>query len=317
VRALTVTAVLGVTLAVTGCSGAGSNDETRPAPTRSGHSVTPTRPSSRPPSGGPHAQQGLPRKVLVVIEENHSLEQMRSGMPFLADLSQRYGYATDWQAIAHPSEPDYLAIVGGSTFGVTDDHPPSVNAAAVGSATSLLGAAFAAGRTAGTYAESMPLPCALADAYPYAVRHNPWTYFSEERRLCIAHDLDTTSFAADARANRLPDVSLLIPDLLHDAHDGSLAAADAWLRSELEPVLASRDFTSGDLVVVVTADEDDRRSGNTVLTSVLTPRLDHVVVSAPLTHYSLTRFLAQVLGVAPPGHAADAPDLATAFGLGG
>src|SRR5690349_10364031 len=86
VRALTVTAVLGVMLAVTGCSGAGSNDETRTAPTRSGHSVTPTRPSSRPPSGGPHAQQGLPRKVLVVIEENHSLEQMRSGMPFLADL---------------------------------------------------------------------------------------------------------------------------------------------------------------------------------------------------------------------------------------
>jgi acid phosphatase len=69
------------------------------------------------------------------------------------------------------------------------------------------------------------------------------------------------------------------------------------------------------LVVVVTADEDDGHDGNTVLTSVLTPRLHHVVVSTPLTHYSLTRFLDQVLGVRPLGQAAGAPDLAAAFGL--
>jgi acid phosphatase len=253
--------------------------------------------------------------VLVVIEENHSLDEMRSGMPFLAGLSAQYGYATDWHALAHPSEPDYLAIAGGSTFGVTNDDPPSANAGMVGHAQSVFGQALAAGRTAGTYAESMGSPCQTADSYPYAVRHNPWTYFQSERPDCLAHDRDTSGFADAARTDRLPDVGFLVPDVLHDAHDGSLSTADAWLRSELTPVLGSQDFTSGRLVVVVTADEDDGRSGNTVLTSVLTPRLHHVVVTTPLTHYSLTRFIDEVLGVPPLGHAAEAPDLAAAFGL--
>ena len=80
-------------------------------------------------------------------------------------------------------------------------------------------------------------------------------------------------------------------------------------------MLQSTDFTSGKLVVVVTADEDDKKSGNVVLTSVLTPRLSHKVASSGLTHYSLTRYLDQVLGVPLLGKAAQAPDLKTAFGL--
>jgi phosphatidylinositol-3-phosphatase len=154
----------------------------------------------------------------------------------------------------------------------------------------------------------------LTDAYPYAVRHNPWTFFSSERRACLAYDRDTAAFAEAAGGNRLPN-GFLIPNLVHDAHDASLAVADAWLEAQLDPVLASTDFTSGRLVVIVTADEDDRRSGNFVLTSVLTPRISHVVVNGPLNHYSLTRFIADVLGVTPLGEGRGAPDLRAAFGL--
>jgi hypothetical protein len=38
----------------------------------------------------------------------------------------------------------------------------------------------------------------LTDAYPYAVRHNPWTFFSSERRACLAYDRDTAAFADPA-----------------------------------------------------------------------------------------------------------------------
>jgi hypothetical protein len=48
---------------------------------------------------------------------------------------------------------------------------------------------------------------------------------------------------------------------------------------------------------------------------VLSPALHHRVVDTPLTHYSLSRYLSQVLGVAPLKNAATAPDLRTAFGL--
>jgi hypothetical protein len=269
-----------------------------------------------------HTVTARPTKVLVVIEENHSYTQMREGMPFLAKLSDTYGYATHWTAITHPSAPNYLAIAGGSTFGVTDDSAPAADETAIGSAVSVFDQALGAGRTAGTYAESMPENCHVYD-YPdrangvpkYAVRHNPWAYFPDSRTDCLAYDQALPQFAKDAADNALPNVGFLIPNLDNDAHDGSLSTADAWLEKQLTPLLHTEDFTSGRLVVIVTADEDDKSSGNTVLTSVLTPALAGKVVDSPLTHYSLTRYIAQVLDVSPLKNGADAPDMRAAFGL--
>ncbi len=275
------------------------------------------------PSSAPSPAASSPTtKVLVVIEENHSYDQMRTGMPFLAQLSDTYGYATHWTALTHPSAPNYLGIAGGSMFGVTDDAAPAADEQKVGSATTVFDQALAAGKTAKTYAESMPKNCHVYD-YPdrsvgtpkYAVRHNPWVYFPQSRASCLANDVDLTTFAGDAAQNALPNVGFLIPNLDHDAHDGSLATADAWLKEQLTPVLSSSDFTSGRLVVIVTADEDDKHSDDTVLTSVLSTRLSHKVVSTPLTHYSLTRYLDRVIGAAPLNEASQAPDLAAAFGL--
>ncbi len=255
----------------------------------------------------------------MVIEENHSYVQMRAGMPYLFGLSTRYGYATSWSAVTHPSLPNYLAITGGSTFGVTDDRGPAAQTSKVGNAASVFDQALDAGRTARTYAESMPGDCRVEDhsagAGRYAVRHNPWTYYQASRTRCTANDLPLTAFAAAARADDLPSVGFLIPNRCDDAHDCPLSVADAFLRRTLPDVLASRDFTSGRLTVVVTADEDDKHSGNTVLTSVLSSRLSHKVVTTHLTHYSLTRYIAQVLGVAPLGNGATAPDMRRAFGL--
>ncbi|KRC57361.1 hypothetical protein ASE19_23850 [Nocardioides sp. Root79] len=251
----------------------------------------------------------------MVIEENHSRDQMLAQMPHLARLAHRYGMATRWSALVHPSEPNYLAIVGGSMFSVTDDRSPSRNAPKVGPADNVFARAIRAGRTARTYAESMPSPCALENHGDYAVRHNPWTYFPADRRNCARFDVSTQHFADDARSNRLPDVGLLVPNLVHDAHDGSLAAADEWLAASLAPVLASTDFRTGRLVVVVTADEDDRHAGNTVLTAVLTPWLRHKVVDRRLDHYSLHRFMAELVGVDPLANGVGARDMRGAFGL--
>jgi len=263
-----------------------------------------------------------PTKVLVVIEENHSFTQMTKGMPFLAGLSRQYGYATHWTAITHPSLPNYLAIAGGSTFGIVDDKAPAAHYRQVGAAQSVFDQARAVGKSARTYAESMPSNCHVFD-YPdksvgiprYVVRHNPWVYFKAGRSACSRNDVGLGGFARDALGNALPNVGFLIPNVCNDAHSCSLGTADRWLRQHLNGALQSRDFTSGRLVVVVTADEDDKRSGNRVLTSVLSPALSHKVVTTPLNHYSLTRYIAAVLRVSPLGHGRDAPNMRTAFGL--
>jgi acid phosphatase len=323
-----VTLLAAVALVLTGCGSANSSGAAAGPRERAS---TPAPPPIRNTTGEPTSKPAPPAvgntttrasKVLVVIEENHSYAQMRDGMPYLARLSDTYGYATHWTAISHPSEPNYLAIAGGSTFGITDDRAPAAQESGIGSAMSVFDQALDAGRTAGTYAESMPKNCHVYD-YPdravgtpkYAVRHNPWVYFPASRTDCLAYDQALPPFARDAAANALPNVGFLIPNLDNDAHDSSLATADAWLEEQLAPVLQSEDFTSGKLVVVVTADEDDKSSGNTVLTSVLSPALSHKVVDTPLNHYSLTRYIAQVLGVSPLGNGADAPDMKAAFGL--
>jgi phosphatidylinositol-3-phosphatase len=255
-------------------------------------------------------------KVLTIVEENHSLEQMKAGMPYLYSLAQRFSYANNYVAIRHPSLPNYLAIAGGDTFGVTDDADPASHPL---SGQSVFGQAIAQGRTAGVYAESMPGNCVPSGntAKGYAVKHNPWPYFVDERALCNAFDTPETGFGAAVSANALPNAGMLIPNQCNDAHDCSLGTADGWLKNRLPNILASSDFTSGKLAVVVTADEDDNTSGNKVLTVVLHASLDgsHKVVSTALTHYSLSRFYSQTTGGSPLRKAAAAPDMAEAFGL--
>jgi len=253
-------------------------------------------------------------KVLTIVEENHSLEEMKAGMPFLYSLAQRFSYANNYVAIRHPSLPNYLAIAGGDTFGVTDDAGPASHPL---SSQSVFGQAIAQGRTAGVYAESMSGNCTQSGNGGYAVKHNPWPYFVDERALCNVFDTPETEFAVAVGANALPNAGLLIPNLCNDAHDCSLGTADGWLKNRLPNILASSDFTSGKLAVVVTADEDDNTSGNKVLTVVLHASLDgsHKVVSTALTHYSLSRFYSQTTGASPLRKAAAAPDMAEAFGL--
>lgn len=243
------------------------------------------------------ARSRSPVKVLTVVEENHSFAQMRSHMPYLFSLAKRFGYATHYHALAHPSLPNYLTLTGGSTFGVTDDAPPAVNAAKVGKARSVFDQALRAGKSAGLYAESMPSSCDLVDSGLYAVKHNPWAYFRTSRKRCERFDRPMTRFRTDARHDRLPNVGMVIPNECHDAHDCSLKAADRWLKSRLPAVLQSRDFTTGRLVVVVTADEDDYDSGNKVLTVVMQASLHGEVVKAALTHYSLLGYVDHVLGL--------------------
>lgn len=271
---------------------------------------TPTPTPSPTPAGG-HA---VPTKVLTVVEENHSYTQATAGMPYLMGLASQYAYASAWSAVAHPSLPNYLGIVGGDTFGVSSD-TEAVPSPKVGGAASVFGQARATGKTAKTYADSMPASCSTAPSGEYAPKHNPWVYFGAEARTCQQFDVPESGFLTDAISNALPNAGMLVPNLCNDAHDCSLATADNWLKERLPTVLSSTDFTSGRLTVVVTFDEDDNTSANQVLTVVMNAGMTkHGQVMTPLSHYSLTGYYDRVLGT--PLLRKATPDLAGAFGLG-
>ena len=292
---------------------------------QSGDSTWTTQPAAssltRLPGTLPAGKASPPTKVLTFVFENHSLGQMQDGMPYLDNLAHQYAYATDFTAITHPSLPNYLAIAGGSTFGVTDDALPEANASRVGNAESVFDQAIARGHTAKTYAESMPENCAVTSSDPYATKHNPWAYFLAHQGDCATYDVpsgtpDSGALAADIADGSLPNVGLVIPNLCNDAHDCSLSSADTWLSGWLSKVLTSPDFTSGRLVVVVTADEDDHHSDNKILTVVVhAGSPPGQVVTTPLTLYSLSRLYSELIGASPLGEAAASPDMKAAFRL--
>ena len=108
---------------------------------------------------------------------------------------------------------------------------------------------------------------------------------------------------------------MVIPNVDHDAHDGSLAAADAWFKGYMTKIFAGPDWKSGHLAVVLTADEDDKNSGNIVLTSVIHPSQKAKVVNTLLTHHSLTRLYEDVVGAPYLNAATTAPSMSDAFAL--
>jgi hypothetical protein len=260
-----------------------------------------------------------PTKVLLIVEENETQASALRGMPFLARLGTRYGHTTHYRALAHPSLPNYLALAGGSTFGVRDDDSPAAHPI---HHPSVFDQALAAHETAKAYAESMPSRCGLTNSGRYAVRHNPWTYFADRRSRanCRHHDVPagTTRSGAlhhDIARGTLPVVGMLTPNLCHDAHDCSLATADHWLRRWIGVIRHGSDWTSGRLAVVVTFDENNGSHPNTVLTTVLSRSIHHVTSAIRLSHYSWTRYAESLAGVRRLGHARTAHSLGHAFGL--
>lgn len=277
-------------------------------------------PSRAEATAGPASRAGRAHrvsKIIVIMEENHSSSTVfPAGMPYLWSLARRYGQATAWSDIGHPSLPNYLAIFAGSAFADPQDCLPAPGCTYPGP--SVFGQAIARGKTARAYEESMPAPCDLSNSGNYDVNHNPWAYFPGEASLCRSQDVPAGTvtggaLASDIRHGSLPAVGLVTPNLINDAHNGTLADADAWLRAWIPVLMSGPDWLEGRLAIVVVFDEGE--TTDTVPFVIMAPGVSGAVVRQPADHYALTRLIGDVAGTPPLRRAAGAPDLAPAFGL--
>ena len=66
---------------------------------------------------------GAPAHVAVIVMENEEYGSLVSAgsAPYINGLARRYGLARAMYAVGHPSLPNYLALTGGSTFGIQSD----------------------------------------------------------------------------------------------------------------------------------------------------------------------------------------------------
>ena len=270
--------------------------------------------SSRSPCGTARHPQPV-QHVVWIWMENTGFDGIvgNRAAPFLNGLAAECGLATGYQAVAHPSLPNYIAATSGDTWGIADDAPPAAHPLRV---PSIFDQLTRAGRTWRSYEESMPSNCALDSAGLYAVKHNPAAYYIRSRGACARWDvplgtLGSGPFRSDLRAGRLPSFSFVTPNLCNDMHDCPTAAGDRWLSRWVPLILSAPDYRAGTTVVFVTFDEAEDGS-NRVATIVVSPATPRGTTSAlAFTHYSLLKTTEQLLRLPVAlGHAA-APSTAS------
>ena len=248
-----------------------------------------------------------PAHVVIVVEENRSESNIigSKSTPFINALAANGANMAQSFAEAHPSEPNYLALFAGSTFGLTKDACP-VNG---GNTPNLGSELLAAGYTFIGYAESLPAVGSTAcSAGKYARKHVPWANFSN---VPPANSLPFSAFPMGNYAN-LPTVSFVIPNNDDNMHDGSVAQGDAWLSQQLSGY--ANWAVANNSLLIVTWDEDDGGPRNQIPTVIYGAHVQPGTYNEPISHYSVLSTLEQMYGLPKTGNAANAAPIATIWG---
>jgi hypothetical protein len=178
--------------------------------------------------------------------------------PFLNTLAAKNGVATAYFGTSHPSEPNYVALVGGNYFGIQDDddymcpNGPAPNSVGCISGSSLNAQASACncdsinypnhtiygdnlaqqmddrGRTWKGYFQSLPSVGYPGDCSPgvhgncfYASKHNPFINFDTVQDHDLNKLVPMQQFVDDLHTGKVPDLSVLVPDQCNDMHGQS------------------------------------------------------------------------------------------------
>lgn len=254
--------------------------------------------------------------VVVVVMENHDYGGVigSTQAPFTTRLARACGLATAYQAVTHPSLPNYLALTSGATAGIASDctacRSPLPN---------VFSQAVRHGMTWRAYEEAMPGRCAHADAGRYVQRHNPPAYYARLRATCAGSDVPMGTLASGRLRNALlhntlPAYAFVTPDMCHDTHDCPVSTGDAWLKSFFGLVARCGAYQAGKVAVFVVWDEGV--ASNHVPAIVVSPYVRAGTRSARrFTHYSLLRTSETLLGLPYLARARTAAGMRQALGV--
>jgi len=267
--------------------------------------------------------------VVLLMLENHSYSEVvgSSSTPYLNSLIESNGVATNYDADSHYSLPNYFWLTTGS-YVTLDDGTEQVFD--VDNVTRYL---LAAGKTWKAYEESIPSAGYTGPTVePYEKNHNPFVYLSDVVNSSEkANIVPFTQLATDIAANALPNYAFITPNSSHDGHSANLAATDAWLKTNLAPLLASPTFQPGGTgILIITFDESEdddcaplatcpklpeNGGGGHIATIVIGPNVKRGEQSATFyQHPSTLKTMLTALGISgAPGAAGTAPPMADMF----
>jgi hypothetical protein len=266
--------------------------------------------------------------VFLVISENHKFDQIigNPNAPIINALAADYGLATNYTGVSDPSEPNYVAMLGGSDFGISSDDPyffPGQTA----SADNLMSQLDAAGKTWRGYFQDMPYPGYRGYCFPgkcngipdsdtqYVVKHNGIPNFANmQNESSWRKQMPLGQLAADLASGQLPDLSYIVADECHDMHGAPpwcvdsgnpgdvadnwlVAQGDQFIGETVDEITSSAAWKHGNNAIILTWDEGDQPS-DPIVTIVVTSHGPRGVQDAtPYDHYSLLASLQQTFGL--------------------
>ena len=268
-----------------------------------------------------------PHVFLIVMENLGYSAAMAT--PELHALASKWAYASNYYATTHPSLPNYLSLIGGSTFSITSDCTSCyVNANSLPSELTQHSISW------GAYMESIPSNCYLPPYAPgglYAGKHDPFRYFDNIRssaNLCTnIQPLHTLQNALTKSSSSLPHFIWITPNICNDGHNCSASVAANWLGNMVSKITSSGAWKRNG-ALYVTWDEGNggdyrglagtgslasNGGGGHVLTLVIEPGLTPGTVLPQFTdHYGLLKsiennFHVPLLGLSANPHLATLP----------
>ena len=249
--------------------------------------------------------------------ENHEYDQVigSNQAPFINQLARQYVSLQQHFGVRHPSLPNYLALTGGDTFGITNDCTAChVNA------TNLVDQLEQANVSWKAYMEGLPSVGFTGDGNCsgsgcYKKKHDPFVYYDDvvgtpER---LQHIVPATQLSADLTNNSLPQFSWLTPDMCHDTHDCTVGVGDAYL-AQIVPRILPDLGPNG--ILIVTYDEGDTgvHGGGRIPTVIAGPGANNgMTIDVQSNHYSTLRLIEDIYGLGYLRNAAGANSISGAL----
>lgn len=240
----------------------------------------------------PHAAE--PKIVLLVLENTAASEVLAH--PTVQRLAKRGSLLTQYFGLTHPSQPNYIGMIGGSTFGVGTNDNVTLNERHLGNLIEDAGKSWKA------YAEDYPGGCFLGEARGnYWRKHVPFLSFKniQDTPSRCAKVVPDQEFERDYDGGTLADFSLFIPNAIHSGHDTDFNTAMGWVDRRFGKWLEGLNPDS-QILFILTFDEDHLEPGNSnhILTLLLGNRVKPGGTSSQVyNHYSLLRSIEKILGL--------------------
>jgi len=237
------------------------------------------------------------KKIMIIVLENTDYDEALK-QPFMSKLTQQGALFTNFNAESHPSQPNYIAMVSGSTQGVTGDGNVNLSVSHIGDLLEAKGLDWK------VYAEDFPGNCFQgATQSRYARKHVPFISFKnvQTNPARCKKIVEAAALNTDIQNGTVPAFSLYVPNLDNDGHDTGAAYADSWLSKTFGPRLANPQF-SKDMLLVVTFDENEGTAGNQIFTTLVGDSVAPGATSnTNLNHYSLIKLVEDEYGLGSLG----------------